>query len=203
MLSDRQLEILGQFLHDSADDTSRTLSRWIDRPSSVRFDSVERLALDEATGVLGSGEEPICFCVADMHGRLSGHIILAFNDTSGLALADLLLEQPLGTAVEWGEMEVSAALETTNILGCAYLNGLLRELPATDGTPDELLPTPPRFGRDFAESLIQFALMDQVVSDATVVLARARFEIDGEPVEWSLLVVPDASSMAVLSGILK
>ena len=203
VLDSRQLETFGRFLHESADDTSHALSRWIGRPSNVRFDSVEQFALDEATGVLGSGEEPICFCVADMHGRLSGHIILAFSDASGFALADLLLDQPPGTAREWGELEISAALETTNVLGCTYLNTLLRQLPATDGSPDELLPSPPRFGRDFAESLIQFALMDQVVSDATVVLARVRFEVDGEPVDWTLLLVPDASSMVALSGFLK
>ena len=203
LLDNRQLEAFGRVLHQSADETSRALSRWIGRPSNIHFDSVEQLPLDKATGVLGSGEEPICFCVADMHGRLSGHIILAFNDASGFALADLLLYQPRGTACEWGELEISAALETTNILGCTYLNTLLRGLPLADGSPAELLPTPPRFGRDFAGSLIQFALMDQVVSDATVVLAQVKFEIDSEPVDWTLLLVPDASAMAALSGFLK
>jgi len=203
MLNTRQLEALGRSLHDSADDTSHALSRWCGRPSSVHFDSVEQVPLHEATGVLGPGEEPIGFCVADMHGRLTGHIILAFSDTSGFALADLLLDQPRGTASEWRELEISAALETANILGCTYLNTLLRRLPAVEGSLDELLPTPPRFGRDFAESLLQFALMDQVGSEATVVLAQVKFEIDGEPVDWTLLLVPDASSMAALSGSLK
>ena len=96
--------------------------------------------------MLGSGEEPICFCVADMHGRLSGHIILAFSDASGFALADLLLDQPRGTASEWGEFEISAALETSNILGCTYLNTLMRELPVIEGSPEELMPTPPVSG---------------------------------------------------------
>ena len=203
VLDERQLETFGKSLHESADDTSRALSGWIGRPSKVNFDSVEQLPLDEATGVLRSGEEPICFCVSDMHGRLTGHVILAFSDTSGFALADLLLDQPPGTTSEWGELETSAALETANILGCAYLNTLLRALPEVDGSPDELLPSPPRFGRDFAESLIQFALMDQVGADPTVVLAHVKFEIDGEPVDWTLLFVPDAASMEALCRSLK
>jgi chemotaxis protein CheC len=203
MLNNRQLEAFGRSLHESADDTSHALSRWLGRPSNVHFDSVEQLPLHEATRVLGPGEEQICFCVADMRGRLTGHVILAFSDAGGFALADLLLDQPPGTAFEWGEFETSAALETANILSCAYLNTLLRELPVAEGSPDELLPTPPRFGRDFAGSLIQFALMDQVGSDTTVVLAHVKFEIDGEPVDWTLLIVPDAASMAALSGSLK
>jgi chemotaxis protein CheC len=203
VLNEPQLETFGESLHESADNTSRALSSWIGRPSKVRFDSVEQLPLDEASGVLGSREEPICFCVSDLYGRLTGHVILAFSDTSGFALADLLLDQPLGTASEWGELETSAALETANILGCAYLNTLLRGLPETEGSPYELLPSPPRFGRDFAESVIQFALMDQVGSDTTVVLAHVKFEIDGDPVDWTLLLVPDAASMEALCRSLK
>ena len=35
----------------------------------------------------------------------------------------------IGTATEWGELEQSAAMETTNIVGCAYLNALAAHLP--------------------------------------------------------------------------
>ena len=180
VLSERQLETFGRVLHQCAEETSRALSRWIDRPSHVRFEAVAQVPLYEATGVLGSDEEPVCCCVADMHGRLSGHIVLAFSDASGLALADLLLDQPRGTASEWGEIETSAALETANILGCTYLNTLVRALPMEDHSGGELLPTPPRFRRDFAESLIQFALMDQIVSDVHVQLAHVREQLSAD-----------------------
>ena len=50
---------------------------------------------------------------------LDGQILLVFEDAAGLALADLLLRQPLGTSTAWGELERSAADETANIVGCA------------------------------------------------------------------------------------
>ena len=137
-----------------------------------------------------------------MAGRLAGQIVVAFEDTSGLALADLLLNQPRGTAAEWGEMETSAVLETTTILGCAYLNSLARTLPVDDGAMSELLPSPPRFSRDFAQSLIEFTLMDQIVVSTHVLLARIEFRIDGEPVDWTVLLVPDAASMLNLRELL-
>jgi len=137
-----------------------------------------------------------------MGGRLTGQLILAFDDASGLTLADLLLDQPKGTATGWGEMETSAALETTNIVGSTYLNTLARTLPAGSGT-SELLLSPPRFSHDFAESLIEFALMAQIVASDNVLLARARFRIDDDPVAWTMLLVPDAQSMSTLCELLR
>ena len=90
----------------------------------------------------------------------------------------MLLDQPPGTANEWTTMATSAALETTNILCCAYLEFVVAELCGSCGQSHELLPSPPRFSRDFAESLLEFALMGQAVASDQVILARTRFEID-------------------------
>jgi chemotaxis protein CheC len=198
-IAGRQLEIIQTVLHQVADEASDALGRWIDRPARIAFDAFEQLAIDEATSVLGASDEPICCCAAEVTGRLSGHLVLAFDDASGLALADMLLDQPRGTATGWGDLETSAALETTNIVCCAYLNALVRALPAAPGEPEALLPSPPRFARDFAESLLQFALMDQIVMSDHALLARTEFHIDETPVDWTLLFVPDAGSMDKLN----
>lgn len=196
-----QLEALGKVLHAGATEASAALSGWIGRPTEVSSDAVEQFSLQDATSVLGDGDEPICFCVVELAGVLSGCMILAFDDRSGLALADLLLDQPRGTATRWDEMETSAALETTNIVCCAYLNALSRSFPrgtsSSAGDP-EMVPTPPQFSRDYATSLMEFALMGQVVVSDRVLLARTQFRIDGEPVDWKLLLVPDAESMVTL-----
>ena len=202
VLSASQLEVLGQLLHHGASEASSALERWIGKSTSISVDSVEQLPLSDATSVLGAGDEPVGFCIAEMTGRLTGELILAFDDASGLTLADLLLDQPRGTASGWGEMETSAALETTNILGCTYLNVLARTLPA-DGGASELMLSPPRFSHDFAASLIEFALMPQIAASDNVLLARARFRIEGDPVAWTMLLVPDARSMAALCELLE
>jgi chemotaxis protein CheC len=198
-LTGRQVELFGAALHQGAGEASHALARWIDRPTRISFDSFEQLTLDAATSVLGSSDEPICFCSAELTGRLAGHLILAFDDASGLALADMLLGKSRGTSTEWGEMEMSAALETTNIVCCAYMNALIRVHPGDLGDQDELVPSPPRFARDFAASLMQFALMDQIITSDQVLLARTEFRIEKTPVDWTLLFVPDAESMTTLS----
>lgn len=201
LLNASQLAALEASLHRGSMHASKTLASWIGKPSVVEIDSLEQLPLEEATAVLSSGDEPICFCSMQINGVIAGEMILAFDDASGLALADMLLDHPQGTTTEWTELATSAALETTNILCCAYLNSLSENLSGTR-EPTALVPAPPRFNREFAESLMQFALMGQAIAFDQVILAQTRFEIDGVPVNWTLLFVPDAESMSRLPELL-
>ena len=200
-LGPRQLALLAEVFHAGSAEASQALGKWVGKPSAIEIDSLEQMSLQAATGMLAAGELPLCFCSAELQGPLSGEMILAFDDVSGLALSDMLLDQPTGTTSEWSEMATSAALETANILCCAYLNALSRRL-ALSGQSAALLPTPPRFSRDFAESLLQFALMGQAVAGDSVLVARTRFEINGAEVAWSLLFIPDAESMMKLTTML-
>ena len=86
----------------------------------------------------------------------------------------------------------------------AYLNALSRAFPhgaASDAGDPEMVPTPPTFSRDYATSLLEFALIGQAVESDQVLLTRTKFQIDGEPVDWQLLLVPDAASMANLRAL--
>ncbi len=188
-------------MHQGAADASVALGKWLGKRSVIEVDSLEQLPLDEATGVLGDSEEPLCFGATEITGRLRGELILAFDDASGLALADMLLDQRPGTATQWGEMERSAALETTNILCCAYLNSLAQCLPSPQDPSSALIPSPPRFSRDFAESLVQFALMGQAMASDRVFLGRTNFHVGGTALNCTLLFVPDADSLEVLQGL--
>ena len=169
----------------------------------ITVDALEQLPLHDATGVLGTAISPICFCVAGITGRISGELVLAFDDLSGFALADLLLNQSRGMTREWQEMEISAALETANIVGCAYLNALARTLPVSPDGSSELIPTPPCFRRDFAESLLQSAVLPQAATTDRIFLANTRFQIDENQIQCSLLWIPDADSVRTLRQLLR
>ncbi len=201
LLNTGQLARLKSALHAGSTEASQALAAWIGRPSVIEIDSLEQLLLEQATDLLAANEQPICFCATEIQGQLTGEMILVFDDASGLALADMLLEQPPGATHDWTELAMSAALETTNILCCAYLNSLAKTLAQV--LPScELIPSPPSFNRDFAESLLEFALMGQAMTSDLVILARTRFEIDAAPVNWTLLFVPDGQSMLNLSQLL-
>lgn len=195
MLEPNQLQQLHRLFGTGAEQATLALSRWLDRPARITVERVEQLPLNQATDVLGDSESPIAACVMQLQGELHGQLILAFDDASGLGLTDLLLGHPLGTAKTWGEIEHSAAQETANIVGCAYLNALSR-LAAGQGR--ELLPAPPHFVRDYPQALLQFALMNQATHGDVVFLTETRFHIDGSPVNWNLLLIPDTPSVARL-----
>lgn len=203
-LTDVQKRMLRTILERGADSASQALSRWLGQQVHLKLGDVDQVELEQAAEALGPPENLVAACRMGLTGPLGGSILLCFQDRSGLALVDLLLRQPLGTTVAWGEVERSAAMETTNIVGCAYLNALAAHLPSGLGVSGELAPTPPVFLHEFAGSLLQFALMDQALELERVLLVRTAFETatPGDELEWTLLLVPDAPSLAALASAL-
>ena len=197
MLAAAQLAILTTLFRQASEEASQALSHWLERPARISFEEVEQVPLSEAAEALGDPDREVCCCAMGMRGRITGQLMLAFDDPSGLALADLLLWRAAGTSREWGELELSAALETANIIGCAYLNTLAQWFADRDGQPQEIVPTPPRFVREYAESLMEFVLMNQVTEDLAF-LTRTEFRVDNAPVNCRLLFVPDAPCLAAL-----
>ena len=76
LLDASNLALLETSFHQGATEASRALAQWIGKPSVIEVDSLEQLALEEATGILAAGETPICFCSVEMAGLLAGQMIL-------------------------------------------------------------------------------------------------------------------------------
>ena len=201
MFSERQIHTLGVHLRSASADASVALARWIGWEAEIVFERVQQAGMAEAAGILGDSEQPIAACLMTIQGWLTGHIGLAFDDASGLAVADLVVGRPVGTSSAWGELEQSAVQETSNIVGCAYLNALARISPRIDPT-HTLLPTPPLFHRDYAPALLEFALVDQAQVSDLVLLTETEFRIEGSTARWDLLFIPDAEGLLGLKEFL-
>jgi chemotaxis protein CheC len=139
-------------------------------------------------------------------GDLSGQLLFGFDDPSGLILCDTLLNRDSASET-WGELEISSAMETTNIVGCAFLNSLADIFPKREHLNDRIensndstwIPSPPIFIRDFAAAIMQFALQDQASEFDSVLVAQTKFTIDGTPIRWQLLLIPDANVLVHLT----
>ena len=202
-LSPELLQKLIPAVHRGAAECSQAISAWCAAPLTMTVERVGQSTLQQATGLLGNGETAVCACLMGMQGSCAGQMLLGFEDASGLTLADLILGRPdAGTSV-WGEVEISAAMETMNIAGSAFLNGLATELAERSGQPIRLLPTPPVFLRDYAASLLQSAFMNQALSDSLLVYTETRFELCGRPLAWTFLWIPDADSLDDLRRLLQ
>ena len=211
VLSCAQRHLLHAIFDRGSESASQALSKWLNLEIHLTTSEVELVELARATELLGPPESIVAGCTMGLTGQLTGLILLVFEDQSGLALADLLTQQPSGTTTTWSELEQSAAQETTNILGCAYVNSLAAHLPRID--PQEpaqtrrpayrsgdLVPTPPTFVREFAGSLLQFALMDQALTLDHVLLVHTQFHAGRQALDlnWTLLFVPSRESLHAL-----
>jgi chemotaxis protein CheC len=206
ILTDVQRHLLRMIFDRGAEGASLALSKWLGHEVHLTVSEVELVELDQAGQLLGPAEALVAACSMGLTGRLTGWILLVFEDCAGLALVDMLLQQPLGTTTSWGEIEQSAAKETTNILGCAYANALAAHLPATPwhtvavGDAGELVPTPPTFFHEFAGSLLEFVLMEQAVELDQVLLIRSEFKVNRREsnLNWTLLFIPTRDSLHLL-----
>jgi chemotaxis protein CheC len=213
ILTDAQRHLLRMIFNRGAQGASQALSKWLDEDVHLTISEVELAELAQATELLGPPDLLVVACSMGLMGRLTGLILLVFKDRSGLALVDLLIHQPVGTTKHWGELEQSAAKETTNIVGCAYVNALATHLPgvtsheqnqaeATGIGGGELVPTPPMFVQEFAGSLLQFALMEQALELDQVLLMHSQFRA-GRPglnLNWTLLFIPSRESLYALAA---
>jgi chemotaxis protein CheC len=213
ILTGAQRHLLRMIFDRGADGASQALSKWLSQEVHLAVSEVELVELAQAAELLGPAESLVTACSMGLTGRLTGLILLVFDDRSGLALVDLLMQQPVGMTTVWDELARSAVKETTNIVGCAYVNALAAHLPATgdratgqaDGPEsrgDGLVPTPPTFVREFAGSLLQFALMEQALELDQVLLIQSEFAASrqGLNLSWTLLFVPSRESLHVLAA---
>lgn len=203
ILAPDQLRLLKIIFAKGAEDASRTLSKWLRSGIRLTIDEVEEVAIADATRCIGPADVEVTACVMTLTGRWTGKLIIAFEEESGLALVDMLLGRPLGSSSTWGELEESAALETGNVLGCAYLNSLTAHLPVRDERHPELVPSPPVLISDFAGSLLQTALMEQAIVSDKVLLVRTQFCRDETQLRWHLFFIPDPEALTEIAGSLE
>jgi chemotaxis protein CheY-P-specific phosphatase CheC len=199
-LSADHLSALQAVFREGSLEASRALGRWLGKTSLVSIDTFVQLPLAEATQILGDGETPILFGGVQIRGSLSGDMILAFDQQGGQSLVEMLLG-PNEASKPWNELSVSAVLETTNIVSCAYLNRLSRRLESNNYAVS-LLPSTAEFKQEYPQSLLEFALMGQAMRYDHALIAETLFEIQGTRLNWTLLFLPDAESMEKLSQLL-
>lgn len=216
----KQLASLTGIVQQSADKATDSLSRWIGRAVQVSVDPLEETSLERALDLIGQDDATVCACCMRVSGSLRGHLILSFDDASGLALRDALISGSLPAQESeaaspstldhaaadslWGELETSVVMETANIIGCAFLNALAERIPwenrsvaGHDGS-GSCMPSPPVFIRDFAASIMQFVLLDQSTEIESVLIAKTHFSIERAPVSWQLLLLPESDSMRAM-----
>ena len=102
ILTDAQRHLLRMIFDRGAEGASQALSKWLAEEVHLVVSEVELVELEQAAELLGPADSVVAACTMGLTGRLTGLILLVFEDRSGFALVDLLLHQPVGTTTDVG-----------------------------------------------------------------------------------------------------
>lgn len=189
---DPVLERMHRLFSEATNEAASAMSRWTNGQISMALDDVLEMPLENIFDELGIHEELLTMVVLGLRGDSGGDMILAFDDKNARQLAASLSGRSMGKSEQWSDIEKSALCETGNILGCAYMNSLTRLLNV------DLVPTPPYFIQDYAASVIQQALMFQVVDCDKVLVCRTIFSYRGEELSWRVIFFPTAKMRRIM-----
>jgi chemotaxis protein CheC len=182
-----------------------SLAAWIGHPVRLDWSRPETVTVEEAGELFGPVDAEVAACVLDVHGSSHGRFVLVVDATSvarfvsammgtgpnvPLETIELIQHDPSGF---WDELARSAALETANIVACAFLNALARSWTEADDSDHEaeLVPSPPHFTLDFAGSLSQLLLADIAERTDGILLTKSRMKLEErDGGDWRLVWIP-------------
>ncbi len=179
--------LFAQMLSSATREASIAMSRWVGSVVDLSLEEVRAVPLPDVATTLGLEAVPSVLVIVSLRPPLSGDIILHFDEENARGLARQLVGRPLKNKAGFNELEQSALLETGNILGCAYVNALSRMIN------HELIPVAPWLVCDFAESVIEQALIQQAERSDYVIISRTRFRRDDGDLNWFVLFLPGPS----------
>lgn len=177
---------------NSAYNASRALSKWLKRGVRLTCNGFERIPLGDLSSVLGSPDDAVAAVHMPLAGDITGDVLLAFPEQTALALVDRLINAPIGTSTEFGELEQSCLQETGNIVGSAFANSLGTWLNL------DVTPLAPSFAHDLAPAVIQPFVVAQAAIGDDALVSRTEFEMGDEQAEWALMLLPSADSLEIM-----
>lgn len=182
--TDPLVRIVESFFSAATAHAAEAMSTWTEGRIKMSLERLREIPLEDVAEELGLSDEMSTMIVLGIDGEVGGQFLLSLDEENGRQLASLLMNSQKADTAEWSELEVSAAMETGNILASAYLNELSRLVGLT------LIPTPPIFVQDFGASVVQQAVMMQAMARNLVLVGQIRFQLDDDTLQWSVLMVP-------------
>lgn len=123
-------------------------------------------------------------------GDLTGHCLLCLDGDSAAHLAGRLL----GDLNASSDLVDSALLESGNITVSGLVNGI------ADAGGWQIQTQPPALGRDMLGALVHTVLAAASLTADRLLRVQARFRADGEEIHGTLLLLPDADSLHILTS---
>ncbi|HNZ29826.1 MAG: CheY-P phosphatase CheC [Candidatus Aerophobetes bacterium ADurb.Bin490] len=192
-LTEIQVDALKEVGNVGAGHAATALSQLLKKKIMISVPQVKILKLQEVENLLGDSNTLVAGIIMNVLGDVTAKILLLLTRESALSLADMLLQNPVGTTKVLSEVGNSAIKETGNILAGAYMNALNEFLGLL------LLPSVPSLVFDISGAILN-SLSEGFEGMSTHILSiETQFsEANDKVIKGYLLLVPDIPSVKVL-----
>jgi chemotaxis protein CheC len=163
---------------------------------------VARTSSQRVIEAAGGAETLVVGIYLGITGSLQGHALLVLRPEGARRLAGMMLEgfavptPQMAGSIEFDELELSVLQEIGNVTIGAFLNEVGRHLE------EPVHPTVPIAVTDMAGAILDGVLADLTMDSDELLAAHTSFLTSGDTIEGAVLVMPQASSLAVLTAAL-
>jgi chemotaxis protein CheC len=151
--------------------------------------AVQQVALRDIPALFGGPEAEAVGIYLRSEGLLAAQFLIAVPYQKAMELADLLMDQPVGTTTQMGNMERSALAEVGNLSTAFFLNSV-----------DTIIglgarPTPPAVMVDMLGAIIDIIISTTGGSVEQVSLLHSTLLQGGQDTQAELWMIPDADTL--------
>ncbi|MEM8866061.1 MAG: chemotaxis protein CheC [Planctomycetota bacterium] len=191
-LTEEQLDALTEVVNIGVGRAAASLCELIDQHIALRVPKIRTCRPDELQAEVTAGDKPLdTSVVQDFDGIISGRALLAFPESSGVSLAQILGDQEEGQ--DELELDLAGILEE---VGNIVLNAVLGSL--ANLFEGEFEYTVPRLSVNESADGVIASYDTGDGQDQTILMANAHFEVADSRINGSLLLAFSMSEMAVL-----
>ena len=173
---------LDDITREAAENTSKALTKLLDRNVSIEFLRVGVKNVDDLCPLIPS-EEIVAGILMPVTGEAEGAALLVFPKETALALTEFLTDRASGTAGQLTEFDKSALKEVGNIIAGAYLTVVSNTIAA------RLIEHVPEFAYDMFGAIISQVVTKFAEDAEDVFIVEVEFAFPPENLRGYLLLV--------------
>ncbi len=144
-ISFEKLEVFNDMTKEGAQKAAMNITSMTGIETAVNISRLSLVPLEDIPAEVGT--KRYVGTVMEFRGKLSGYLVILFDQPSGRAVVDSLV--PIETDEQWGEMEQEALKELGNIMTSGFVDGWANVLNA------EIKHNPPQFVADIGSSIMR------------------------------------------------
>jgi chemotaxis protein CheC len=191
-LQEIELDALRELGNIGAGNAATALSKMLGEPITISVPEVKVVPMEAVPELLGGPDRVMAGIYMKVFGDAPCKLLCFFSEESVQSLLDLLLPAAGVRPEGLDENAQSALKELGNILGCAYLNAAAKLLNLS------MIPSVPALAVDMVGVIMSEAVLDMAENSRHVIFIEARFEGRSDPVDGSILLVPEAEGAEAL-----